>query len=360
MKVIISFFLLFSSLISSGQSLFVPGGFSSSGIGTSTTGNVGIGTSEPSETLHVNGTLGIGKFESTSQSGLKIEYSEYGGSGTSVFKLNRWGYGFYFKRNSASGERTQVFFGGLNNHHMDIYNGNDEVKVRFNTSGDSYLNGGNLGIGTNSPRALFDVGAFINGGVLGSVMGRLSEGNGAGAGTYLGVRGYATQQYEYGGKSFALEHSFYGVVNSSINFYRGGGVGGGFLTFNTQENVERMRLTGDGNLAIGTVDPRGYKLAVAGKTITEEVVVSLQGNWPDYVFEKPYKLPSLSELEQFILANKHLPEVPTAEDVKERGLSLGEMNAVLLKKIEELTLYLIQQDAKINELQGRLSTIEQK
>jgi hypothetical protein len=213
---------------------------------------------------------------------------------------------------------------------------------------------------TTIPQAFLDVGHFISNGALGSVFGRLQEGNNSGAGTFLGVRGYGTQQSDHAGKSFALEHSFYGLVNSSINFYRGDGVSGGFLTFSTQENIERMRLTDDGSLAIGTTDARGYKLAVAGRTITEEVVVKLQGNWPDYVFEKQYKLTTLSELEQYILNNKHLPDVPTASEVNQNGLNLGEMNAVLLKKVEELTLYLIQQDAKIRELQDRLSAIEQK
>lgn len=97
-----------------------------------------------------------------------------------------------------------------------------------------------------------------------------------------------------------------------------------------------------GNVGIGTTDTQGYKLAVKGKTITEEVVVKLHGNWPDYVFEPSYNLPSLSELEQYIKTNKHLPEVPSASEVKENGLSLGEMNAILLKKVEELTLHLIE------------------
>ena len=217
-----------------------------------------------------------------------------------------------------------------------------------------------VGIGTYNPQGYLDVGASLQGGLLGSVLGRLPEGGTTGSGTYLGVRGFASQQDEYQGKSFALEHSFYGSVNSSINFYRGGGINGGFVTFTTNDNTEKMRLTHEGKLAIGTTDPRDFKLAVAGKAVAEEVVVQLKANWPDYVFENEYKLPSLSELEKFIVNQKHLPGVPTAEEVGQNGLSLGEMNAILLKKVEELTLYVIQQDKAMCDQAKKMKSLEDR
>lgn len=116
-------------------------------------------------------------------------------------------------------------------------------------------------------------------------------------------------------------------------------------------------LESGGNVGIGTTNTHGYKLAIAGKTISEEVVVRLQGNWPDYVFAKEYKLPSLSDLELFILTNKHLPGVPTAEEVKENGLSLGDMNAILLKKVEELTLYLLEQNKSLEGQQKQIDKL---
>lgn len=119
-----------------------------------------------------------------------------------------------------------------------------------------------------------------------------------------------------------------------------------------------LAVLASGNVGVGTTDTRGYKLAVAGKTVTEEVVVKLETNWPDYVFADTYKLPSLSDLEQYIKANRHLPDVPTAEDVKDEGLSVGAMNAILLKKVEELTLHLIEQN-RINTLQAeRIDNLE--
>jgi len=105
---------------------------------------------------------------------------------------------------------------------------------------------------------------------------------------------------------------------------------------------------------IGTV-PAGYKLAVGGKAIAEEIVVKLQANWPDYVFADTYKLPSLLEVERYIREHKHLPGVPTAEEVKTEGLSVGEMNAVLLKKVEELTLYVIELQKQVKTLDAALA-----
>lgn len=113
-----------------------------------------------------------------------------------------------------------------------------------------------------------------------------------------------------------------------------------------------------GNVAIGTTDPKGYKLAVAGNVIAESVTVKLQGYWPDYVFEDNYILPDLHETESFIKANRHLPGIPSAREVEENGISLGEMNAKLLKKIEELTLYLIEKNKDIEELKKQVEYLK--
>ncbi len=102
----------------------------------------------------------------------------------------------------------------------------------------------------------------------------------------------------------------------------------------------------------GAVDVSGYNLFVKGGILTEEVRVSLQSTWADYVFSKDYKLPSLSDLEDFIETNGHLPNVPSAQKVKEDGIELGEMAKIQQEKIEELTLYIIEQN-KINEKQSK-------
>ena len=105
-----------------------------------------------------------------------------------------------------------------------------------------------------------------------------------------------------------------------------------------------------GNVGIGTLPSANYKLAIDGNVIAEEVRVALKANWPDYVFEDDYNLEPLNKVEEFINTYGHLKDIPDALTAESDGISLGEMNALLLKKIEELTLYTIQQEKKINSL----------
>ena len=104
-----------------------------------------------------------------------------------------------------------------------------------------------------------------------------------------------------------------------------------------------MVIQANGQVGIGTENFGDEKLAVSGKIHAKSVVVN-DGvtNWPDFVFDKSYKLPSLLELESFINQHKHLPEIPSAAEIKTEGIDLGDMNTKLLKKIEELTLYIIE------------------
>lgn len=107
----------------------------------------------------------------------------------------------------------------------------------------------------------------------------------------------------------------------------------------------------DGNVGIGVESseiPADYKLAIAGKAIAQEVRIRLKANWPDYVFDKDYNLPSLNEIENHIMKKGHLINIPSATTVAKDGIQLGEMNAKLLEKIEELTLYTIEQEKKLN------------
>jgi hypothetical protein len=105
-----------------------------------------------------------------------------------------------------------------------------------------------------------------------------------------------------------------------------------------------------GNVGIGTSPDPNYKLAVDGNIVAEEVRVALKANWPDYVFKKDYKLPTLIEVEKFIKQNGHLKNIPSAGETEKNGISIGDMNSKLLRKVEELTLYIIDQEKKINKL----------
>ncbi len=97
-----------------------------------------------------------------------------------------------------------------------------------------------------------------------------------------------------------------------------------------------------------------HRLFVKDGIVAEEVLVKLQGQWSDYVFNADYDLMSLDKLSDFITKNQHLPDIPTAKEVDDNGLNVGEMNALLLKKVEELTLYIIDQQKQLDELKIKL------
>ncbi len=124
--------------------------------------------------------------------------------------------------------------------------------------------------------------------------------------------------------------------------------------------AQRMIITTDGNVGIGTNSPGTFKLAVEGKVGAREVQVLLTNPWPDYVFKPEYKLMSLEELQLYIATNKHLPEIPSADEVKINGHKLGEMDVLLLKKVEELTLYMIELKNENAALIKRIETLESK
>lgn len=171
-----------------------------------------------------------------------------------------------------------------------------------------------------------------------------------GAGYYSGMLTLAPWFDKSGGKNHQLNFNDGGV------FYRTG------THLSAEWDPWRKLLIEDsnGNVSIGTGNAQGYKLAVAGNVIAESIIVKLQGTWPDYVFDKKYTLPPLNEVERFIKLNKHLPEIPTDQEVNEKGIDIGGMNAKLLKKVEELTLYLINQQKEIESLKAKVGTLENK
>ncbi|KAF2080442.1 hypothetical protein [Flavobacterium sharifuzzamanii] len=141
--------------------------------------------------------------------------------------------------------------------------------------------------------------------------------------------------------------------------------GGGFV--GTESNhplhfitnyIAKMSILTNGNVGIGELNPKN-KLDVNGTIHSKEVKVDMQ-DWSDFVFKKNYSLPTLEEVERHIVEKGHLENIPSEEEVLKNGVNLGEMNAKLLQKIEEMTLYIIEQNKQIIDLNKRLEKVESK
>jgi hypothetical protein len=165
----------------------------------------------------------------------------------------------------------------------------------------------NLGIGTSTPNAKLEANGAI----------------------------FSSSPYYNSGVFITGDNGNYGSIQATNSY------NSGYRDLVLQEH--------DGNVAIGTTDAKGYKLAVNGEAIFTRAKVKLQGNWPDYVFGNGYRLPSLKEVEAYIKQHQHLPDVPSEKEVAENGLDLGGNQAILLKKIEELTLYMIDVNKRLDE-----------
>ncbi len=134
----------------------------------------------------------------------------------------------------------------------------------------------------------------------------------------------------------------------------------------TNRYTADMVINNGGIVGIGTTNPDpNFKLSVNGSIRSKEV--NVEANWSDFVFLENYELLTLEEVEQHINENGHLPEIPSEAEVSENGINLGEMDAKLLQKIEELTLYLIQQNKelksaniKIEQLQKEVSALKKE
>ena len=157
---------------------------------------------------------------------------------------------------------------------------------------------------------------------------------------YINHYGFGFHGFNDGTSSYANPANSYVAGYWGIDFFTSG--------------INRFRISKDGIVTIGTtVRQPGYKLAVNGKILAKEIKV--ETGWADYVFQEDYDLPTLKEVEQHIKENGHLPNIPSSEEVAENGIQLGEMNKLLLEKIEELTLYVIQQQKEINELKSKMN-----
>ena len=212
---------------------------------------------------------------------------------------------------------------------------------RYTSNGNVLMTAGSgkVGIGVDAPKEKL----HINGAI---------RGNGTnGAVTLRGDSGYVTIGAKSQAMEFVTDKSQF-VFNKPI--YNQSGV------YNVQNSnmlfningTNRMLIQNNGNIGIGTASP-AYKLDVNGTIRANEIIVNTTG--ADFVFAEDYQLRPLSEVKTFIQENKHLPEIKSAQEMQENGVGVNELQTQLLQKIEELTLYLIQQEERIKALEAELN-----
>ena len=244
-------------------------------------------------------------------------YATAMGDYTRAYANQSFSMGYYTIANSQACLALGKFNIGLSGTLLEIGNGTS-TSNRQNAL--TVFNNGFVGIGITNPEAeLHVIGRIINGG-SDFVIGKHDPNY---QGTHLSNR--------------ALVHGGWTNTDELVINYDGDFEGG-------------IRIMGphtiiEGNVTIGAfTNPANYKLAVDGTIMAEEIQVQLSENWdwPDYVFEKDYNLMSLDELENYIKTNHRLPNVPSENDIQLNGHNLGEMDAILLRKIEELTLYVLE------------------
>ncbi len=275
-------------------------------------GNVGIGTTSPLSLLDVAGTININ--DGSAKVSSIVPNVQITGSPRTLRFLN-----------SSSDDREGFQF----------YSGNHSSSIM------AVLNSGNVGIGTTSPNTLLEVAGNTPTIRISDAVNNLPQleflrGTGAfGSDAYTDWRLYVT---------------------------------GGNFRFLRQDNAgnsgDAVTILTNGNVGIGTTNPGSYKLAVKGKIAAQEVVVT-QNGWSDFVFNENYRLQPLNKVAEYVKQNKHLEGIPTAAEVKKNGVSVGDMQAKLLEKVEELTLYTIamKKDCEAmqkenGELRTRISELE--
>jgi hypothetical protein len=260
-------------------------------------------------------------------------------------------YGYQAGNVNSSSAGYNTFLGSQSG----LYNttGKANTYIGWRSGGDSNTSGSdNIALGLSAGRSNGDSNIFI--GNYSGAEDSVTTGNGN---IYIGHNaGFADIS---GGNKLIIDNGFfpfetttpliYGdFANDLLKFHGKVGIGGGGATDTPFGNFPTTA---------GSIDVSNYRLFVKGGMLTEEVRVSLKSSWADYVFKKDYKLPTLQEVEKQIQDKGHLFNLPSAQQVKEDGIELGEMAKIQQEKIEELTLYLIQQNKEIEVLKTQVKAL---
>ncbi len=308
-------------------------------------GNVGIGQVNPLATLHVNGEI------RGNQSGgaLRIQsshgYIDVGPRNSSWAHINTDMEKFYLNKPIYAGTG-----------HFSAYSTTNLQLQTDGTTRATILNAtGFMGIGDDAPDARLHVATAE---ATTAIFENSSTSAGDASIKILGKRNecltcdvaridLANDDFDEPGTTEFVMARISGGMHSTTG--RKGNLK--FYTSNAGVLNEQMRINNRGEVFIGTenAEIRDFRLYVEDGILTEKIVVAIESEsvWPDYVFAPEYNLRPLTEVATFVEANSHLPEVPSAKQVAEEGVNLAEMNATLLQKVEELTLYLIDQNEQL-------------
>jgi hypothetical protein len=307
-------------------------------------GNIGIGTISPGKNLTIAGNSGasVGAFiDNSNTSSYAVLRLNSGNVDAAVgAALHSFGSTYGGGATTSYCPNTTTLT-GFDSGGLTLLAQHTTGVIRFFTSGTSSermrINAnGNVGIGTTTPSSRFHIysssgydGITVQGGATSNGVVGLKMINSDAAGTYsIGVHGSAVT---------GLASSFY--IYDNLN------------------NITRFLIKPSGYVGIGTTAP-DQLLTVKGTIHSQEVKVDLSVPGPDYVFEPTYKLPSLAEVKAFINKNHHLSEIPSAAEMAKNGLDLGDMNIKLLKKVEELTLHLIEKEEELKDQREKLNKMQ--
>ncbi|MBL7765029.1 MAG: collagen-like protein [Chitinophagaceae bacterium] len=317
-------------------------------------GKIGIGTTNPNHLLHLTG----GDLFVESSSGL----IRFGYNGANEWQLATTGAGadmrWYTTPDGGTTITPRHYFSQNGNVGIGGFSGPSAPGARMDI----------IGSGTTSSSSNF----MIRNSALDTIMrvrddGRMGIGyNGSSYGRTInlggtGINFYTANEAAFGGAIFPTDTSLVLWSNSGTNNYlvlqpSWGNTGIGTYTPNAKFHLNGAQLIGSNSAVTAT----GYSLSVDGQVIAEGFTTLNSTSWPDYVFEKDYKLMPLTELEQSIKENKHLPKIPPASVMETKGINLGEMTTSLTEKIEELTLYIIELNKANEALKQRVNQLEEK
>jgi len=323
-------------------------------------GNVGIGIQSPSALFHVyNANVPVNTV------GSQVEFGRF--SGTTATNASQ--FRFLLKRHTLSNGGWLNFSGRLQ-FTTDL---TDQGYIEFNPkdgfsgvaigseSGEimRMTTNGNVGIGTQSPSTLLHV---YNANVPANSVGSEVE-----YARFSGSTATNASQFRFLLKRHTVSNGGWLNMSGRLQFTTDV-TDQGYIEFNPKdgfsgvaigsENGEVMRVCTNGTVGIGTTTPGSFKLAVEGKIAARGVKVT-NSAFADYVFDSTYNLRSLANLHQYINQNKHLPGIPSAKEVeKEGGFEVGEMNVKLLEKVEELTLYILELNKKLEQQQKEIDRLK--